>query len=443
MRRVASIGKPIIFVFASLLPLAEAAAQEQSPAPTQQQQISLTQAAALLIEANRIDDAKRVLAVALQQNPNDNEAIFLDGMIAVAEKRYPDAIEDFRRILAAEPNRERVRLELARAFFLTGDYENAERNFRFARAGDLPDEAKRNVDQYLAAIQRLKRWSYGGSLGLADDTNVNGATNLQTVYIYGLPFTLSDSARQKGGIGAAIDASGEFSPLLSDNSKFLVGGFVHRLQYGRGQFDDMTISAYTGPEFFLDRWRLGTFVTGFSRWYGEAPYSEGVGGRASVGYAVLPTLQLGLTFDGQADSFRPIHDQNGPIYAANGEIAYTISPSQILRLSGGWAAQQARLAAYANTTTWLALDYYQDLPFGFSTNIEPAYSTASYNAPLAAFGASRLDHVWAVRADLLNRRLEYRGFAPRISYIHSQADSSIPLYRYSRDQVQFGVTGQF
>src|SRR5256885_8692089 len=171
--------------------------QEAAPA---QQQISLTAAAALLIQADRIDDAERVLVLALQQNPNDNEAIFLRGMVAVARKNYDAAIEDFRRILAAEPERERVRLELARAFFLEADYENAERNFRFARAGELPDEAKANVDQFLAAIIRLKRWSYNLSLGVAQDTNVNGATNLQTVYLYGLPFTLSDTARQTSGI---------------------------------------------------------------------------------------------------------------------------------------------------------------------------------------------------------------------------------------------------
>jgi tetratricopeptide (TPR) repeat protein len=420
------------------------AAQEEAPtAAVQQQQISLTEAGALLIQANRIDDAERVLVLALQQNPNDSEAIFLRGLIAVAQKNYGTAIEDFRLILAAEPERERVRLELGRAFFLQGDYENAERNFRFARAGDLPNEAKANIDQYLAAIIRLKRWSYNFSLGVANDTNVNGATSLRTVYLYGLPFTLSDNARQTSGIGAAIDISGEFSPLLSADSKFLVGGLVHRLQYGRGRFDDMTISTYAGPQFFLGRWRLNALATGFGRWYGESPYADGVGGRASADYALTPTLQFGLTLDGQSVSFRPIHDQNGPIYAANGEIAYTMSPSRIVRLSGGVATQQARLSVYANTTYWVALDYYQDLPFGFSTNIEPAFSTIGYSTPIAAFGTMRSDQSWAVRLDLLNRRIEFRGFAPRVSYIHAHQDSSIALYRYTRDQVQFGVTRQF
>jgi tetratricopeptide (TPR) repeat protein len=425
-----------------ILCLAPGPADAQGDAP-RRQEISETAAATILIEAGRLDEAKLVLAHVLQVTPNDSQAIFLVGLIAVAEKRYDDAVGAFRRILAVEPNRERVRLELARAFFLQTDYDNAERNFRFARAGDLPDETKAIIDQYLAAILRLRRWSYNLSLGVADDTNVNGATNQHTVYLYGLPFTLSDNARQTSGVGAAIDISGQFSPLLSADTKFLVGGFVHRLQYGRGRFDDMTVSTYAGPEIFLGRWRFDILATGFGRWYGEAPYSDGVGGRASVGYALLPTLQLGLTLDGESVSFRPVSDQDGPIYAANAEIAYTLSPSRILRVSGGVAAQEAKLSAYANTTLWVALDYYQDLPFGFSTNFEPAYSTISYNAPLAAFGTTRADHALALRLDVLNRRLEFRGFAPRLSLIHVRDQSSISLYRFNRTQVQIGVTRQF
>jgi len=64
-------------------------------------EISETAAAGLLVQGGRLDDAKRVLAHVLQLTPNDNEAIFLTGLIAVAEKRYEDAVEAFRRILAA------------------------------------------------------------------------------------------------------------------------------------------------------------------------------------------------------------------------------------------------------------------------------------------------------------------------------------------------------
>lgn len=89
------------------------------------------------------------------------------------------------------------------------------------------------------------------------------------------------------------------------------------------------------------------------------------------------------------------------------------------------------------------MDYYRDLPFGFSINVEPAFYRSGYGAPLAAFATTRVDSSWAFRVDLLNRRIEYRGFAPRLSLIYVTEQSTIELYRFSRFQVQVGITRQF
>ena len=431
-----SLAAAFFGVFAS-------ASAQQAPEAGASVQISETDAAALLIDAGQVETAKLVLAHVLQVNPNDLQAHFLSGLIAVAEKRYDDAIADFRFVLAAEPDRERVRLELGRAFFLARDYENAERNFRFARAGDLPDEAKSNIDQYLGAIQRLKDWSYTIGLAAAQDTNVNGATSVHQVDIYGLPFTLSDNARQKSGAGIAIDIGGEWSPIVMDNWKAKLGGQVHRVEYGGSTFDDMTVSAYAGPEYLLPRWQLDTLVTGFRRWYGNTPYSQGIGGRVGVRYIATQQLLLGMALDAQSITYRQVTEQNGSFFGSNADAAYIFSPSTLVRLSGGIATQTAKVPALANTTEWVAFDYYQDLPLGFSAGLEPAFSWTHYHAQIGAFGVTREDHLWAMRLDVLNRRIEYGGFAPRLSFIYVNQSSTIALYRYSRFQVQVGLTRQF
>ena len=419
---------------------AQVQAQESPPV---RQEIPETEAAAILIAAGKLDDAKLVLAHVLQTTPKDAEAIFLSGLIDVAEKNYSSAIDKFRRILVSEPNRERVRLELARAFFLADDYDNAERNFRFARAGDLPDETKRLIDGYLATIFRVREWSYNIGLALADDTNANGATSVHTINLYGLPFTLSDNARQKSGAGIAIDLGGEWSPLLWNDIKARVGTAIHRLEYGGHSFDDMTISSYAGPEFLFSRWQIDTLITSFRRWYGGEPYNEGIGGRGIVSYILSPGLQLAAALDVQSVSYRVATFQNGPIISGNVDVGYTISPSSLVRVSSGIASQQANVAAFAANTYWVSLDYYRDLPFGFSGNFQPAYSWTYYHAPLAAFGVTRADRTLALRFDVLNRRIEYAGFTPRLSFIHVSHQSSVPLYRFSRNQVQLGLTRQF
>jgi hypothetical protein len=435
------IAVPVVAIIVASVP-AFAQLDSQQPAP-QMREVSLAEAAALLIQGGRLDDAKRVLALALQMNPNDYEAIFLRAMIAVAAKDYDSAIADFRSILIAEPNRERVRLELARVFFLKEDYDNAERNFRFARAGNLPDEVKANIDQYLAAILRQKRWTYDAGLALAEDTNANGATNVRQVDLYGLPFTLSDNARQKSGAGVAVDAGGEWSPLIDNTTKARIGARVHRLEYGGSAFDDMTLSAYGGPELLLGRWRIDVFGTGFRRWYGNTPYSDGAGGRIGVAYLLTPRLQLGMTLDVTEVTYRNLPEQDGPVTSGNIEAVYTISPSSFVHGAFGLGEQDSKLDALADTTHWVSLDYYRDLPFGFSANFEPAYSWTRYNAPLAAFGVTRSDRSWALRLDVLNRRIEYEGFAPRLSFIHVEQSSNISLYQYSRNQIQLGLTRQF
>lgn len=117
-------------------------------------------------------------------------------------------------------------------------------------------------------------------------------------------------------------------------------------------------------------------------------------------------------------------------------------PSTV-QLTLGGAAQIAKSPSFADTSLWIALDYYLDLPLGFSANLEPVLYWSGYKAPLPAFGTTRDDKSCAFRVDLLNRRLEYRGFAPRLSLIYVLEQSTLSLYRFSRFQVQTGITRQF
>jgi len=127
MSRTFTIASALVL----LLYCASARAHETSKTIT----LTNIQAAQLLIANNRLDDAKRLLEQMRTAKPDDIEILFLLATIAVEQKDYDTAISLYRRILVSQPDAERVRLDLARAFFLKGDYDNADRQFRFARAG--------------------------------------------------------------------------------------------------------------------------------------------------------------------------------------------------------------------------------------------------------------------------------------------------------------------
>lgn len=420
-----------------------ALAQEPARADATTVRLSDAQAAQLLIANNRLDDAKRLLERDLATKPDDSESLFLLAAIAVAQKDYDTAISLYRRILVHEPDAERVRLELARSFFLKGDYDNADRQFRFARAGDIDDAVKANVDRFLSAINRLREWTVNFSFALAPDTNQNAATSASQVNIFGLPFALDKSARRQSGVGLNGDIGGEWSPLLGENIKARIGANASRTEYSGGQFDDMTLSAYAGPQLLFSNWDVSALAVGFKRWFANQDYVSGVGGKLAADYGITSDWLVGASLGGQSVTNELIPEQSGPLWSAQAQAAYVLSPSNLFQLQLGFNRQEAKIAPYSYSGVWFGGGYQQDLPFGFSAGFQSSYFITRYDAALAAFGKTRSDDTVMLALTLLNRRFAYHGFTPRLSYVFTEQHSNIALYSFTRNQFQIGLTSVF
>jgi len=432
----------LVTLACALLLSAPALAQDsQDTKPAQA--ISDIAAAQLLVANNRLDDARKLLEFILRARPEDRDALFLLGNVAVAQNKYDEAIPLFRRLLVLEPDAERVRLELARAFFLKGDYQNSDRQFRFARAGDIPDTAKENIDHFLGAISRLREWTFDFAFGLAPDTNQNAATSAAQVQIFGLPFTLDPSARRQSGVGLAGSASGEWSPLISDNIKARVGAAISRTEYSGGNFDDMTLSGYAGPQFLYSNWDFSLLATGFQRWYANKSFVTGVGGKLAGEYGITSDLLAGGSVGVQTVTDRFTPEQSGTLLTTQTEAAYVLSPSSLAQLQIGFNRQDARIGPYSYSGIWTSIGYQRDLPFGFSASVQPAWFVTRYDEALPAFGKTRADDALMLNMTLLNRRFEYHGFTPRFSYTFTDQHSNVALYSYRRHQFQIGLTTQF
>jgi tetratricopeptide (TPR) repeat protein len=432
-----------LIALALLFGAAETTRAEQPAPPVAVRQITLIQAAQLLMQAGKLTEAKRVLEDLRAKKPDDSEVLFLLGMIAVQEKDYPLAIHYFHAVLVHHPKVVRVRLELARAFYLKKDYDNAERQFRFARAGNPPPGVRANIDAYLNAIRLARRWTYSLTLGLAPDTNINVGPSVNTVTIYGLPFQLSNNSRPQSGLGLALDASDEWSPPIGPGTHFRLGADFHMLGYQQSAFDDMTLGLYAGPRFVTGKWDISPLITGFRRWYGNQFYNEGIGGSLQVLYYPRPRLGLNAVIGAQDVTYAPPVGQGGPAISGSMGFFYTLDPASTLFGSVSVTRQDAQLNVFSNTAVRIALGFYRDLPAGYTVSVQPSYVFVDYDAALPLFTAPRRDRQWAVQLTLLNRRIDVLGFTPRLMYTHTHNGSDISLYAYDRDQVQIGLTRAF
>ena len=395
------------------------------------------------MQTGRLDDAKRVLGTLERTAPKNVQVQFLAGLIALQEQNYAQAITRFRRILSEHPDLARVRLELARAFYLAKKYDNAERQFRFARAGNLSVAVKARIDTYLAAIRQARTLTYSGSLAIVPDTNINAGPSLSSVTLYGLLFQLAPGARASSGVGIAANGSFDWSPHPENMLRFRLGGQLDTLDYPNHEFDDTSLGGYAGPRLLFGRLDVSLLATMFQRWYGDRPYNTGVGVSVPVLYSLTP--RLGVTASLSVLSMRYVAPpgQDGLARSASLGLVSTLDTSSQASLVASVTRQDAALTAYAYTARQLQLTYLRDLPAGFTASVSPAYLTLDYDGGLVAFGQARRDTQWRLGVTVLNRRIDLSGFTPRLSYTHTDNRSDLAFYAYHRDQWMVGLTRAF
>ena len=134
------------------------------------------------------------------------------------DRLLDEAIAAFRAILHDRPGLVRVRLELARAFYLKGEDGLARGHFERVLAGGPPPAVAANVRRFLAAIRERRRWTVHLGAAIAGDSNIGSASDAETVSIFGLPFRTGPDARPASGAGAAVWGGGEYQHPLSANS---------------------------------------------------------------------------------------------------------------------------------------------------------------------------------------------------------------------------------
>ena len=131
-----------------------------------------------LIREGRFADALGILRPLARGREADPNVLFLIGMTATGASQQPgvseadgealldEAIASFRAMLVDRPGLVRVRLELARAFFLKGEDDLSRRHFEYVLAGNPPQPVVANVRRFLSQIRARRRWDLHAGFAL-------------------------------------------------------------------------------------------------------------------------------------------------------------------------------------------------------------------------------------------------------------------------------------
>jgi len=136
-----------------------------------------------LIIENRFSEAYALSKQMMDEFEGDPEFDFLYG-VAALESGYPnEAVFAFERLAFTYPNQQRVKLELARAFYQTNNLIASRKLFNEVLASNPTENVRTNIQAFLERIEE-KETTIAGSFhwyintNIGNDSNINSATEL-------------------------------------------------------------------------------------------------------------------------------------------------------------------------------------------------------------------------------------------------------------------------
>ena len=424
--------------------------------------VSPDQAAAkALIDDGQFEQALVLLLPLLDEEVVHANDLFLFGLAAVGAAQRSERTDEERAVLLREavaafhsmlvdrPNLVRVRLELARAFFLMGEDDLARRHFEYVLAGDLPAPVAANVQSFLNQIRARERWRFNLGFALAPDSNIGGTSDERIIYIFDLPFRRNAEELTTSGIGFSVWGGAEYQVPVDDGLRLRAGAETARREYEGSEFDQLFLGTHAGPRWLLDRnTELSLLASARRRWLGTAPDSRDLGIRLQGGHRVSPqvTVSAQASWHGRRYRTQERSFLDGPVWDASLRGTWVVTPTVRAELSGGYARERPRSNRQVNRSRWLGTGVSVILPLGFTVGLGGEYRWTNYEwgwFPFVPDNGARKDSTRSLRASIHNRAFTVLGFSPQLVLVHEERKTNAQLHGYERTRGELRFVRQF
>jgi len=432
--RAAAAGAALAF---AQVAAASVAQQQLSP-------VQLFELAEVAKAAGRAADAETMYR-ALSQDADGEvraEARFRLALLQADQRRYADSAVTLRALLDEKPDATRVRLELARVLAFAGEEGAARRQLRQAQAAGLPREVATAVNQFAGALRARQPFGASLSFAIVPDSNINRATEAETLDTVIAPLNLTDDARSQSGIGLRIGGQAFARVRIGEGLTIQPRVSAQAELYRERQFDDVSGSIALGAEFAAGGNRIRPSVAHTVRYFGGKAYARTDSGSVNVLRGLGPRSQVDLTISAGRADYQLNDLQDGWLFdlSVAYERAFDARSGGSVTLSG--SRQAARDPGYSTRAGGASLLYWRELGrltlFG-----SIGLRRLEADERLLLFPERRQEWLSSASAGGTLRHLSVAGFAPLVRVSFERNASSVGIYDYRRTAVDFGITRAF
>lgn len=394
------------------------------------------------------------------EREGDLDFDFYYGLAAIETGNLSEGVFALERVVMRRPGAQRARLELARGYYLMGEYERANHHFDRVRASEPPPNVVATIDRFQRDIQARTETpglSISGFVGmsLGYDSNVNNGPAASSVTatdgpFEGATFDLSDNEPRDDGVGGLEARLNLQQPLATGQMLYARGDVNTTHHLDNDSLDTIRYGLRLGA-----RWPLNGLTPDLSV-RAQQLRVDGDRFQDQYGVALNVNQELSATrmlFYG-LDYARLDHEDNPNRDAdlIQGSLGWLeawrvpFNPQTTLSTSVGRViAQEDTAGAQANTDRWQGGVNGQvrvALPLAdWSLSSRTQYRYSEYSGDNAFFGTNRQDHFGQVSLSAEWTPLAELAITPGVEYRMTR--SNIDLYTNERARADVRVRYRF
>lgn len=240
MKLLRLLKTPHTLCCTALLGLSLQAAAQETPAVVTEMRS--------LIDQGNFREAYLLAQEDLFENEGDPEFDFYYGLAALESGRPDEAVFAFERIAFAFPNQRRVKLELARAYYMSNNLAAAEDLFNEVLETNPEPNVTANINAFLevieerqSAVRSTLSWFVNSNVG--SDSNINSATELGVISLPIGDVELNPNGQKIDDFFMDLGGGFIWSYPLDKNRSFGVSGTYNKHNnLDTSQFDLDTVS---------------------------------------------------------------------------------------------------------------------------------------------------------------------------------------------------------
>ena len=411
-----------------------------------------------LVDAGDYDHATQILTMMPDTNslPVEIERWYLLAQIAQRQGDYDTAIKIYRKILDDQPDLVKVRYELALCYMAKKQWYRADYHLRLAMAGaDIPPNVKQAMMYYRWVARQNKNWNVWFNFGAAPDNNVNQASGNRLCGRYGVwgDNMCSTSAKPEKAIGYNLMLGGNYEFKLSEHWRWKNDANIYANVYDKHIYDDLYLSASTGPRYVWTRGDVWLAGVGARRWYGWDRYYWSAGLKLDTNYDFTRKLSGGLSLRAMNNTYDEYEMLNGNTYSSNAHVYYSLDATKYVILRGGVERETARDSGYANWRYSTGVGFGSELPLGFHIYFEPSFTWTNYdddrftivvnNGFLERAYITEHNFMQRYAVSLSNNKFDVWGFVPTLTISYTKRDSNIKTREFDKTTIEFSFQQRF